>query len=405
MARIRTIKPEFFDDEDIAAMSPQARLGFVGLWLQADREGRLKDQPGRLKARIFPFDDVDMDAVLEEMAQHNFIRRYQIGDARLIQVRTFRKHQFVNPREEPSQLPGPDGEVDLAGSYPNSVRRAVIYERDRFVCQYCDRDMSNDVRARSVDHVIPSSRGGSHEDRNLVTACKRCNCRKHNKTPDEAGMRWPSGYGQRVSKSGTLTDVNGPLTVAQPNVNDPLQPCNKEGKGREGNRKGKETRALCTEPKSVSVPQVPALTGFPVVGNGHTWDLTAETLAKLQTAYPNLDVLAQCRRAKSWLESNPRKRKTHNGMPRFLNAWMTTQVDRRSGGDRREDGPFIASAGTGPTWAEDCRTLGHDPPCNSSEQHELRKLVASRGCTHPGVCRSLGEHARKVAAAPQAAAS
>ena len=67
MARIRTIKPEFFDDEDIAAMSFQARLAFIGLWLQADREGRLKDRPMRLKARIFPFDDVDMDGILDHV--------------------------------------------------------------------------------------------------------------------------------------------------------------------------------------------------------------------------------------------------------------------------------------------------------------------------------------------------
>lgn len=80
MARIRTIKPEFFDDEDVAAMQPLARLAYIGLWGHADREGRLKDRPVRLKARILPFDDVDMNALLDEMARHGFIRRYTVGD-------------------------------------------------------------------------------------------------------------------------------------------------------------------------------------------------------------------------------------------------------------------------------------------------------------------------------------
>ena len=41
MARIRTIKPEFFTSDDICALSPLARLLYVGLWCEADREGRL----------------------------------------------------------------------------------------------------------------------------------------------------------------------------------------------------------------------------------------------------------------------------------------------------------------------------------------------------------------------------
>lgn len=107
MARIRTIKPEFFDDEDIARMSAFARLGFIGLWTEADRDGRLRDRPVRLKARIFPYDDLDMNALLNEMAQHKFITRYDVGGMALIQVRTFGKHQNVPPNETKSVLPGP----------------------------------------------------------------------------------------------------------------------------------------------------------------------------------------------------------------------------------------------------------------------------------------------------------
>ena len=51
MARIRTIKPEFFTDEDLGELSPAVRLLFIGMWTEADKAGRLKDKPKTLKAR------------------------------------------------------------------------------------------------------------------------------------------------------------------------------------------------------------------------------------------------------------------------------------------------------------------------------------------------------------------
>lgn len=107
MARIRTIKPEFFDDETIAALSFQARLAFIGLLQQADREGRLRDRPVRLKARMFPYDDLDIVTLLDELERHRFIRRYTVGGEAFIAIRTFTKHQQVNQRETASVLPAP----------------------------------------------------------------------------------------------------------------------------------------------------------------------------------------------------------------------------------------------------------------------------------------------------------
>ena len=46
MARIRSIKPEFFTSDDICALSPLARLLYVGLLCEVDREGRLVWSPG-----------------------------------------------------------------------------------------------------------------------------------------------------------------------------------------------------------------------------------------------------------------------------------------------------------------------------------------------------------------------
>jgi hypothetical protein len=116
MARIRTIKPDFFADEDIAEMPPLCRIAFAGLWCHADREGRLEDRPKRLKPKVLPYDDVDMHDVLDTLAQHGFIQRYEVDGHRFIQVRTFLKHQCPNVKEPESTIPAQC--VDCAETIP-----------------------------------------------------------------------------------------------------------------------------------------------------------------------------------------------------------------------------------------------------------------------------------------------
>jgi hypothetical protein len=100
------IKPEFFDDPQIADLSPRARLFFIGLWMQADRAGRLVDDVRRLKARIFPYDDVDTEALAVELHGKDLIRRYSDADGHgYIWIRSFAKHQRPHPKEPPSVIP------------------------------------------------------------------------------------------------------------------------------------------------------------------------------------------------------------------------------------------------------------------------------------------------------------
>ena len=64
------------------------------------------------------------------------------------------------------------------------LTRRNILHRDGHSCQYCG--YSGDEL--TLDHVIPRSRGGGDAWENIVTACVRCNVRKGNRTPREAGM-------------------------------------------------------------------------------------------------------------------------------------------------------------------------------------------------------------------------
>lgn len=108
MARIRSLKPEFFTDEDIAKLPPLYRLAFEGLWCQADKAGRLEDRPERLKVQILPYDDVSFGVVLDALVTARFVQRYSGSDGRAyLQVRSFEKHQRPRPDEPDSVLPSP----------------------------------------------------------------------------------------------------------------------------------------------------------------------------------------------------------------------------------------------------------------------------------------------------------
>ncbi len=64
------------------------------------------------------------------------------------------------------------------------LTRKNIIIRDSFQCQYCGK---TDLPL-TIDHIIPRSRGGEYSWENLITACPRCNSKKGNRTPREAGM-------------------------------------------------------------------------------------------------------------------------------------------------------------------------------------------------------------------------
>lgn len=65
--------------------------------------------------------------------------------------------------------------------------RRNIYARDAHTCQYCGRRFP--ASELTCDHVVPRSRGGRTNWRNIVTCCVTCNRRKGGRTPREAGMR------------------------------------------------------------------------------------------------------------------------------------------------------------------------------------------------------------------------
>ena len=89
----------------------------------------------------------------------------------------------------------------------NRPTRNLIMKRDGYKCLYCGA-----TENLTLDHILPSSRGGEDTWENLATCCGSCNVKKGNKTPQEAGMP-------------LLKEVKRPynklhLTINTSNVND-----------------------------------------------------------------------------------------------------------------------------------------------------------------------------------------
>lgn len=125
--RTREIKPDFHKDEDLAACSHAARLLFVGLWALADRRGRLEDRPLKLKAELFPYEQLDVDPLLDELARPkrfgvgSMLTRYEVDGRRYLQVNNFERHQHPHPKEADSKIPGPPGEAPKGNGKPGKV--------------------------------------------------------------------------------------------------------------------------------------------------------------------------------------------------------------------------------------------------------------------------------------------
>lgn len=132
MARARNIKPGLYANEDLAECSIWARYVFPGLWMLADREGRLEDRPKKIKAALLPFDSQEMEPLLEELRARKFILRYTIDGLRYIQITRFKEHQSPHYSEKVSVIKPPplsDIEAHLDSSHQDKPEKKVRIKR------------------------------------------------------------------------------------------------------------------------------------------------------------------------------------------------------------------------------------------------------------------------------------
>jgi hypothetical protein len=118
MARIRSVKPEFFTSLAIGDLSERARLAFIGIWTYVDDYGRGTDDPRLVKAAVFPLDDRisvrDVAKIIDELAAACRLQRYEVDGRRYFVVVNWNEHQKID-RRSASKLPPPPGETVPTG--------------------------------------------------------------------------------------------------------------------------------------------------------------------------------------------------------------------------------------------------------------------------------------------------
>jgi len=129
MARIRTIKPEFWTSESVVECSCSARLLLIGMLNFADDYGNLVNSPKRLKMQIFPADIIDTTTLLEELIKHGLVIPYSVDGEKYLNIKGFRKHQVINkPSKSKIPLPSFDNTIDVVVSEECSTTTVVVSE-------------------------------------------------------------------------------------------------------------------------------------------------------------------------------------------------------------------------------------------------------------------------------------
>jgi len=137
VARIRSIKPEFFTSEVVASLPISARLTFIGLWTHVDDNGVTVDNPKLITAALWPLEDDPREALarvsgdLANLSTAGLIARYQVSGRRYLFVVGWDEHQRVSHPSKP-RYPRPDklptsentDQGQASGEPPENLQRA-----------------------------------------------------------------------------------------------------------------------------------------------------------------------------------------------------------------------------------------------------------------------------------------
>ena len=110
MARIRTIKPEFWEDEKLAKLPVNARLMFIGTWNFADDNGALLANPVLMKSHIFPYEDIGISTIsewIDMLVENGMLIRTTYNGKDYLVIRKFLIHQKINRKSIRINIPLP----------------------------------------------------------------------------------------------------------------------------------------------------------------------------------------------------------------------------------------------------------------------------------------------------------
>jgi len=99
MARIRTVKPEYWSSEQVMSLTLHARLAFIGLWNFCDDGGNHPASAKTFKAEVFPSDDLsaaDVQGLADELLAQGLIKRYEVAGKAYWHVTGWKLHQRID---------------------------------------------------------------------------------------------------------------------------------------------------------------------------------------------------------------------------------------------------------------------------------------------------------------------
>lgn len=237
MARIRTIKPEFWTDSKIVQLPFEARLLFIGMWNFCDDDGYIANDPDQLQMQILPGDDVDAAELVDLLIAAELVDSVFTDDKDWLHIKSFLEHQRISHPTKSEVAPELSGKKQ---SVPAAERRLLAKKygcepggRASCTCFYCGEPGSIwwPVTSKGkpgywvgfsleIDHFTPEANGGETLSENFVLACRTCNRSKATgcgisrilrSIPEDSGALQPERKGKERKGISlpTLSSENG----------------------------------------------------------------------------------------------------------------------------------------------------------------------------------------------------
>jgi hypothetical protein len=164
MARIRTIKPEFWTDQKMSRLDALTRLVYVCLWSMADDEGRLEGDAVAVRSFGFPCQDVEqIDAAIDALAELGRIGVYTDGGNQYIQIIRWSAHQRIDKPANSKLPPPPQNHSPKIRELQGSIREdSPTIREDSPLDQGSgiqDQGSGSGIGSRSTDQDRPAGAG------------------------------------------------------------------------------------------------------------------------------------------------------------------------------------------------------------------------------------------------------
>lgn len=345
MAERRMFAKTIIDSDAFLDMPLSAQALYFHLSMRADDDGFVNN-PKRIQKVIGSNDD-DFNVLIAK----NFVLKFESG---IIVIKHWKIHNYIrNDRKKDTAYPEEMAllEVKDNGAYTFSKDLVVIsdgegipqnakdarkkaYEestlpysfdykiRQAFFgkpCPICnipmkphrDGNIVTEIHKPTIQHNTPISKGGKHELGNISVVCHQCNVTIQDKetgalNADEVIKVW-----DRLTSDSQVT-VNCPSSDST----------GKDSIVKDSIVEDSIDNTICSEPND-SEPVI-TLT----LNDKSEYPITQDMIDEYQELYPAVDVMQELRNMKGWCNSNPTRRKTKNGIKRFINSWLAKEQDK-----------------------------------------------------------------------------